>query len=466
MSEKKALKAGIGYTVGNILIKGIGFLTLPLFSRIMTTDDFGTFSVFISFDSILFVIIGMALHSSVRNANLAFENKIDEYVSSVSIIYVINLVILLVCAFLFGTCCSKITGLQQNLIPFLVIHSFCSALLTLYNTRISIDYSYLKYLLVSLFNSVGNIGLSLLFILTVFKNNAVLGRVLGTTITLGLIVVFVLLSFYKRALPKPIKSYWKFGIKYSLPIIPHGLSQVLLGQFDRIMINSMISATSAGIYSLAGNLKIILTVISDSVSVAWTTWFYEKAHENKTEEIRKKAVGLSFLFLGGAIILCGISPELILILGGSAYADGKYVAIPMIMDAYVLFLYNIIIPSEYYKEKTVYIMLGTIFAAVLNIITNYIFINKYGYIAAAYTTLISYLCYLVLHVCISRKVFGSFVIPVFYIFLFFVILTGVAAFDLVFINRIIVRYSLIVVVCVPVIIYLLKYFQIRSNKDE
>ena len=54
-SEKKnaALTAGIGYTVGNILIKGINILTLPIFSRLMTQEEFGVFNVFMSYDAIL-----------------------------------------------------------------------------------------------------------------------------------------------------------------------------------------------------------------------------------------------------------------------------------------------------------------------------------------------------------------------------------------------------------------------------
>ena len=463
--NNKALKAGIGYTVGNILIKGTSFLTLPLFSRIMSTENFGTFSVFLSFDSILFVIVGLALHSSIRNANLAFKNKIDEYVSSLTLIYIFNFVILLVCVIVFKSPLIKITSLSLSLLILLVVHSFCSAILTLYNTRISIDYSYFKYLIVALCNSLGNVGISLLFMLTIFKGTPVFGRVSGVTITASLIAGYVLFYFYKRARPVPVREYWKYGIKYSLPIIPHGVSQVLLAQFDRIMINSMVSAASAGIYSLAGNLKIILAVISDSVSTAWTTWFYEQAHKNNIKSIQKRAVLLSFLFLGGAIILCGISPELILLLGGDAYADGKYVAVPMIMDAYVLFLYNIIVPSEYYKEKTIFIMLGTFFAAILNIITNYVFIAKYGYIAAAYTTLFSYVCYLVLHIIISRKVFGSFVIPIQYVLLFFLVLTVVSVGDLLFINIIGIRYLITIVIGIPIILYsYLKYK--RLKKDE
>ena len=50
MAEKNsALKAGMGYTIGNVLVKGINFLTLPLFSRLLSTAEFGVYNVFLSY---------------------------------------------------------------------------------------------------------------------------------------------------------------------------------------------------------------------------------------------------------------------------------------------------------------------------------------------------------------------------------------------------------------------------------
>ena len=112
------------------------------------------------------------------------------------------------------------------------------------------------------------------------------------------------------------------------------------------------------------------------------------------------------MFLVFTVGLMALSPEIIYILGGKGYEAGKLVAVPMIMDAFILFLYNIIVPSEYYTKKTTYIMTGTLIAAGLNLVTNYIFIKAYGFIAAAYTTLFSYVCYLLLHIVISRKLVG------------------------------------------------------------
>lgn len=79
-----------------------------------------------------------------------------------------------------------------------------------------------------------------------------------------------------------------------MPIIPHGISQVLLAQFDRIMINKMIGKSEAGIYGLVGNIKLILAIISDSISEVWMTWFYEKMKNKEIEAVRSRARQLCY----------------------------------------------------------------------------------------------------------------------------------------------------------------------------
>lgn len=442
----KAIKAGIGYTIGNILIRGVSFLLLPIFSRLMDTDQFGIYNAFLSYDSILYVITGLALHSSVKSAHYTFKGRTDEYVSSISLIYIFNFSILNIVVLLWGKEISKLLDLPVLAIFMLLIYSSGTALLTLYNNRISLDYSYKKYLTISFINTVGNIGLSLLLILTVFNHERSLGRIVGTSSVVGLIAIYILTAFYRKAKPRINKTFWKFGVLYSLPIIPHGISQVLLSQFDRLMIRRMVSNSATGIYSLAANLKIILNVISESVSTAWSTWFFEEIDKKNIEEIQKRSVQIVSLFGVFVIGLMGISPELVLFLGGPQYISGKYVAIPMLLDCFILFMYNIIVPSEYYTQKTKYIMLGTMAAAFINVITNYIFIKLYGFVAAAYTTLFSYICYVLLHTFISKKLVGFFVIPPIRIVPMLLSLLGTSILDLLLVDVLIFRFLITVLV--------------------
>ena len=140
--KSNALTAGLGYTIGNILIRCIGILTLPIFSRLMTTEEFGVYNVFMSYDAILFVVVGLALHVSVRSANLEFKGQINEYTSSVSLIYLLCAAVMSLCVLLFGNVISSVLEFDSKLIYLLILHSFSSALINLYNTKLSLNYSY------------------------------------------------------------------------------------------------------------------------------------------------------------------------------------------------------------------------------------------------------------------------------------------------------------------------------------
>lgn len=412
MTKSKAISAGFWYTIGNILIKGINFLTVPLFSRILTTEEFGLYNTFIAYDSILCIVMSLALYMSIQSANIEFKNKIDEYTSSITLVYILFAFLLFGIVFLFGDWLAVVFDFPKLILYMLILYSFGSGIISLYNQRVSLDYDYKKYLLVVFLNSIGNIVLSLIFIFTVFNDNKAFGRIIGVTLSMFGLSIILLSYIYRRAKLKLNKEYISFGIRYSIPIVPHGLSQVVLSQFDRIMISKLVNNDATGIYSLAGNIKLILTIITNSLSSVWRTWFYEHIGTNDTKNIQNKATLLTAGFAMLSVGMISISPEIIMFLGGKEYIMGKYVAIPMIVDAFILFLYNIIIPAEYYKKRTTFIMLGTLFAAVLDVITNYIFILKYGYVAAAYTTLFAYICYLILHIIISYRLVRFFIVPI------------------------------------------------------
>ncbi len=449
MENKKAVKAGIGYTIGNFLIKGINFIAVPIFSRLMTTEEFGNYNTFISYDSFLYVFIGLALHSSLKSAYYKFS-KIDQYVSSISILYLINMSFFMLLGVLFSTQISKVLGLEKEAIPLLVIYSTCSALVSLYNERASIDYEYKKYLKLAFINSFTTVAYSLVMILTVFKLKRDFGRMVGSTLAVFFLGIYILYSFYKDNKPIINKEYWLFGLRYSFPIIPHGVSQVILTQFDRIMIKKYYGSFSVGIYSFASYLQLILLVITNSISVAWHTWMFEKMNENNAKEIVDKASLLSLLFLFASISLMVFTPELIMFLGGEKYIMSIHVAIPMIETVFILFIYNLLIPCEYYLKKTNYIMYGTVGVALINIVLNIYCVNKLDYIACAYSTLLSYILYMVYHVFITNKVLKLEIIPAFKIILYCITLLVYGLVIENFIHSLFIRvlfYAISIILC-------------------
>ena len=109
-------------------------------------------------------------------------------------------------------------------------------------------------------------------------------------------------------------------------------------------------------------------------------------------------------------------------------------------------------------------MIGTAAAGVVDIVLNYIFIMKYGFIAAAYTTLVAYICYAVLHFIIARKLSEMSVVPLKAICAIIILLSCMAALNLVFISSIIIRYFACAVVVIPMGLLLLR--QLLKEKKQ
>lgn len=444
-TNKKALKAGVGYTVGNILIKGIAVVSLPIFSRLMSVADYGTYTTFASYVAVLTIIIGLALHVSVKNALYDFPGKLREYCSSVSLMTLLNATVLLTVGLVFAKQIGTLLALDSPLIALLVIESAATALISFYNHILSVDYQYKEYLWLSFAYAIGGILLSVLLILLVYTEKTYYGRAIGATVATVGVALYILFRLYRTAKPKVNKTYWKYGLKISLPIIPHGLSQLVLAQFDRIMIHRIIGSVEAGYYSFAYNVGTIYQVVANSLDTVWTTWFYERMAGKQYAQIRKVANYYAFLLAIGAMGLMLISPEVLLIMGGSKYEAGIACAVPIVLAMFFSAMYHFPAVIEYYYKKTHFIAIGTCAAAVVNIILNAIFIPKFGYVAAAYTTVACYVIYYFVHVFLSAKVHGSVLYSMKWHLFCAVLVVACSVLALTLTNLWIVRYALVVI---------------------
>lgn len=403
--SKSASRAGLSYTIGNILIKGINFLGIPILSAIMTKENYGLYNTFLSYASILTIFLGLALNASIKNAKYDFPNKLKNYCSSTVLLLLLNTAVFLVLSAAFSPLLESDATFGHGMAILLVTESFGTAMITFYNDTLAIEFRSSEYLFLSFFYSAGSILLSVLLIRVVMPGNEYMARALGSIIPLLMMAVFILIRLFSAAAPKVSRTYWKYGLKFSLPLIPHGLSQILLSQFDRIMIQNTVGNAEAGIYSFAFNIAVVFQVISGSADTAWTPWFYEKMAGGKENEIRSKTRWYVYFLSLLAMLMMLVCPEVIYLMNAK-YMESKYSAIPIVLGMYFAFLYFLPAAIEYYNKKTKMISVATCCAAVLNIILNAIFIPMCGYVAAAYTTVACYVLYFLFHLFFARKLLG------------------------------------------------------------
>ena len=200
------------------------------------------------------------------------------------------------------------------------------------------------------------------------------------------------------------KFYWSYAVKNNTPLVPYYLSQIVLNHSDRLMINYMCSAGQAGIYSVAYSAAMLLTVINTAINNSIVPWEFKKLKNKETKGLHESTFVMMELIMGLNAILIALAPEAMKILAAPQYYDAIWIIPPVAVSSFLLFVSQQFINIEFFFEENKYAALSSVQVAVINVILNYIFLDKFGYLAAGYTTLFSYMIFCIIHYCSMLKV--------------------------------------------------------------
>lgn len=407
-SVNKAAKAGTAYTIGNVLLKGITFLTLPIFSRILTTEEFGYYNLYVSYETILTIFVGLCLYGSLRTGKYDYAKNFEQYVTSALSLSLIPFLAILFVGNIAYPLLSPFFEFSQIVLNILVIHSYAMFIFQFYNTKLALEFRYKEFLLASAANSIGGTLLSMYLIIFVFEQNKHIARICGYAIVPIVVAAGIWFGFLEKAVRRKHTlfniEHWKYGLGISLPLVVHTFSQQILNQFDRIMISKMVSKTAVGVYGFIHTISNILQIIVQSMDTAWSVWFYEQLNQKNYENIKEKSAAYVLLMNVIYVGFVSLAPDVIHIAGTSDYYEGTSIIVPLAFSVYFTFLYSLPVHIEYFYKKTKYIALGTSMAATANFIMNYIFISLFGYKASAWTTMVSYILLFVFHWVISKRI--------------------------------------------------------------
>ncbi len=393
------IKAGIWYTLSSFLTRGVAFITTPIFTRLLSSNDYGEYSNFVAWAGIIVIVATMDMHATVNSARYDYNN-LDGYLSSVAITGTIVTSVLWGIVQLFPDFFCEFFSMEMPYINLLFIITMVSPALQLLQAKNRINYKYKSYVALSFGSVFLSTFVSLL--LVVFMQNKLAGRIIGHYGTVFLIDLCV--YFYIIYKGRQFKwSECKYALLICIPMVPHLLSKYILNQSDRIMIKQFCGASDTAFYSLAYNCAMIPIILATATNIAWSPWSTEQVHHEKYSRIRQASYYYIMLFYAIVVGIFLLGPEIILILGGEKYAQAVNVLPPVVMGAAFQFLYNLYVSLEQFAKKTIGMAIGTTTAALINIGLNWIFIPKFGYIAAAYTTLFGYACLLIIHYLLAKR---------------------------------------------------------------
>lgn len=443
----KAAKAAIWFTFCNFFVSGLSFLTGPIFTRILSPDEYGILTLYITYEQILLILATWEIYNGAFQRGLfKYEGSWGQYTQST--ISLINLLTVSAFVFvlMFNGAISEFTRMPPLTLTLLFVYLITYPAYFQFLTIKRTEYDYKVVVGLSVLYSLLNIGISLAAILIVNRTAQVKYN--------ATLIVAILFSFYfyltglynkgSRLRLSEVKPQWKFMIDYQAPLVLHSLSYLVLGQADRVMIGKMVGDSQAAFYGVAYTLASAITIMQVSLNGALTPWRFQKLKEEKYELVGKTTIMIMVLLGVSILAVVLVSPEVLRVLFTPDYYEAVWSIPPISISIFFMFLYSSFVAVESYYEKTKYIMYVSVFCGLINIGLNYVLIPIFGYIVCGYTTLFSYVLFALLHYMCMKIVCRS-VIP------------GIRIFNL----KTIVLISLAVIICSVLFTILYPYWMAR-----
>lgn len=393
-TQVSTVKIAFWYVVSNLLVKGLDMITTPIFTRVLSQSDYGEFSNFTSWESILFVILSFQFHATVPRAKYDFEGKMDKYLSSITATSNMITIALYVVVEWNKGFFESFFAMDIVYIRILFIYLFFSPAFTFLQIKHRIYSKYKLFVALAIGSAGVRTGVS---VITVFlMKDGLAARMIGyvVPITILNIIIWSIILIRGKA---PSWTCAKYALVIAFPLLQNAIAANLLGTSDRVMIKQFCGADKTAIYTLAYSCASVVSLIWTSMNQAWTPWLFDKLHEQKYNEVHEKSKWYFGCFVAMVIPVLLVIPEVVLIMGGKAYYEARFIMPAIIIGGVFQFVYGLYVNIETYEKKTWLIVKGTMLATVINIVLNFLLIPRLGYWIAAYTTLIGYLALMLFH---------------------------------------------------------------------
>ena len=397
------MKATVWYTACNILQKLAAFLIIPFLTRMLTTADYGLYSFFLSWLDIIEIFATMRIYSNGYVAGLVRNNDDeDRYTCSIQIVSVITIAVCFCVFLMFSDQISHLIQIDKHLICYMFFSFFATSSIGIWSSRQRVNNRYKLMVVVTLAYSV--LAPMASIVGAFYSENRLETVIVVRVVTQFVISIpfFIMNVFGKNK--SVVRRYCKGALKYNFPLVPYYLSMVLLNNSDRIMIKTLAGNAEAGIYSVAYSLSMAMFVFVGALNLSLQPWLFNKIKNNKADGA-DKTISMAVLFIAvmNTCVLI-VAPELIRIVASAKYAAAVWTMPPIIASLLVMFVYQQILQVPFYYGENNVVFIASVASAVLNIVLNFICIPRFGYIAAGYTTLISYMFIAVLYYVSMVKV--------------------------------------------------------------
>ena len=447
--EKSLIKNTVIITIGRICTQLISFLLLPLYTTLLSTEEYGIVDLLNTLTSLCLPIITFQIEQALFRKLVDNRNNQDEIKNTISttIFTVLGQIIIYIGLFF------MIAPLIHNDYKYFLITNVIACIFSSIMLQISRGLGdNRKYAEGSCITALVTVLLNLVFI-AYFKLGAY-GMLAATLFgnILCCIYVFFTKKIYKyisiKAFNKKLlKSLWK----YSFPLIPNAISWWIFNSSDRIIVSSILGVSENGILSAAYKFSSVYITIYNIFNMTWTESASLHINDKDCNEFFSKIINTALkLFTSICLGIIAFMPFIFPIMINDKFSKA-YNQIPILM---LSSLFNVVVGliSVIYiaKKDTKAVAKTSVFAAIINLLVNLSLVNAIGLYAASISTLVAYFVMSMYRLYDVKKYIRVKLDRCFVISTFIIIITLLFTY---YVNNIFLNICMMVIICIYALIF-------------
>ena len=394
------------YTLPTILSRGIAIVLLPIYTRVISPQDFGALDLFLVFGNIIALTIALEIHQAVARfiPELASKKLKNEYTfTALLFTFLMYSIFLIVASFFSKELTLLIVGSENYTKPFqlALFYIFFTGFFSFFQTQLRFEGNSKGYAIVSLLFSLLNLFFVCVFgVLLNLGLNGVLYAMILSSITASILAYIILFR-------NPILSFnfqfLKEMLKFSVPLVPASVFVFISLYVDRLMINHFMNLEAVGLYSLGVRIASVSSLIMIGFQMSITPLIYKNHTAPETPshlaKIFRYFIFCSLLFF---VSISFFSHELLFVFTTPEYY-GSAPIIPFLVLSYLFSNMYVFMPGIAIKKKTYLFVIINVIGAATNVILNFYFIPLWGIVGAALATTIGYGIVFLIYVYFSQK---------------------------------------------------------------
>jgi len=409
MKDINLLKNISGFAFFNVLNSAIPFLLLPILTAYLSPEHYGVVDIFYNTTLIITPFIGLCIVQSI--GRFYFEKIVlSRFVSTVLVVLLSTGLIITALSLVFNIVFEDYL-LGYDIPPYLIFLAFLYTLFTQISEILlalwRVSYKVAHFGIFRVSKTALDLGLSIFLIASLGYGWE--GRIYPQVIVAFLFAIIALYLLYKLGYLKNLKAdktYKKEALSYSVPLIFHTFGGYVINFSDRFFILIMLSMTDVGVYSVAYQIGMVMSLVQNSFNQAWVPFFFQKLKED-TDSARRKIVQITYIYIAFLVVttlliyLC--IPLIYKYFINESYVDGASLIIWVLLGFLFNGIYKMLVNFLFYDKRTKLVAVLSIGSAILNIALNYFLIKFNGITGAAQATMLTFLFFMLVILYITLK---------------------------------------------------------------